>query len=1119
MATRKDSDNCGELTPTTPTIVLGNSGRRPLPVCDDVVITTTPTITPVDDAPPVTTTLSYFLTILSEPVTVTCSQFPGIGQDGTPVTLPTGSEVSTVDISFLSDSSLSLLLTDVAKANVLSLAIAGNDVSIASQYGTSKAQALTLVSLVQIAQLAVNQAAFDKAAAAIDCAYVNAQVILTCPAGALSESSPTPVANNPVVVAEGTFRSAESQGEADNRAYADASARLVCVFPSDEITVTCLSEYGLVGVSSDVNLPPYGERRVASVTVAAGTYRSTESIADANQMAQEAAVAELRCFYLNAQTLVVCPDPQHIHDRPVTYQSGLPGTDITVLDGYFASSNSQAEADALAVEAATDRLDCQFGNAPITVSCPVVPVRFPDGEMVDIYPSATSPVPSVTTPENVFQSPVSQADADDAALTDAESRLDCIYCNPIIFPRCVEPAVLNEITLGTRPVPLDALEASWSMDTTIGTAADAFCGPDASSVVAQATAAADTPVRQVQPGSSEVECLYGNDILSYKCQAPAIPLGTFGKPIADQQLEIVVGANAFTIAITQVPDDFMPGSPDNERAKGYANRLALEFAKSTLQCVFYNEYREVTCRVDKLLLDVDPRSEGSDIKPVIIKAGEVYSEKSFEDVVEIALTLGKSQLNCYYTSRPATFYCGDNVIGTKQLFPDGHLTYGDGLMTPTDGSYNEPSAVSPKAKGSIQLPVKVEAGVAISFESQLDADDQAASVGIGDLDCFWYNVPVIVKCGAPGIMPWNFLNEEGNTPVDQGTGDGTILGNAGAVDTPVVLLGGFQQSTISKYDATKSVYDIAKATLNCEWASAAVYEECPNLPRDDGKPSRFADPSKSSASAPAGFFTSTTSAADATNRAIEAVRGALQCVYTNDLIVYDPEGKGGDQVGGGGGGSGAPGNSPKVGSECGNSKMPVGILSVDISTFLSQDPNIPNQLARAHINTNQQCVSDGGDRDPFTCYTTDDDLDDDGWPVLKFAWGTGCEAHKATGGFNISNLDTPVRAKANQLFFLKTEFTIGGSVSSCVLTSRTPDLTGNWPSSIYPSQFAADGLTWYHPIAHIRPARDDRETRIQKDGYVIAQLEDNHLRVARACGMDDAMTVHWKLEPGPGAII
>lgn len=156
-------------------------------------------------------------------------------------------------------------------------------------------------------------------------------------------------------------------------------------------------------------------------------------------------------------------------------------------------------------------------------------------------------------------------------------------------------------------------------------------------------------------------------------------------------------------------------------------------------------------------------------------------------------------------------------------------------------------------------------------------------------------------------------------------------------------------------------------------------------------------------------------------------------------------------------------------------------------------------------------------RHPFEIYVTGQ-ASVNAWPKVKCAWGTVCKVHTADGAATITARTSTFTLEAEAYFYLKTVFNSAGTVLTCELVMGV--LSAPWAG--YPEQFSADGLTWYHPIAQVRSylaANPESGEVVLKDSQILAQLTNTHLRVAQACGMDAAMTRHWKLEPGPGAIL
>jgi hypothetical protein len=1010
--TRDNKDNCPEIK-TTPPIDTPpvTSGRRPLPICDTPTAAPLELITPTDSETTATSSKALYIPIYNAVGTVTCASIEGSGPNGDAVDIPAGSETVLVDLSFLPQPVTARISVD--QDEFRSLALGGDSSGLVGRYGMALSNAETVISLIAIAYIDVNQVALDKARAAIDCYFVNETVTATCPEGALDVG--TDGIRNPVVSEAGKFTSRVSQADADAQALDDARRLLVCKFPSPAISVSCETAFGMVGITSDAITPPYGISRIADVNLAQGAFVSEVSVADAENMARAYALGLLQCFYLNETLSASCSDPQHLHDRPINYQSDDVGTDVTVPAGYFASSVSQAAANDEARIAATRRLVCEFGNTRVEVICPTQSVTSPDG-VLTLTPSDNSPVKSVIVDANTYRSSVSQADADDSALTDATGRLDCLYCNPTVLPKCIDPATLEDIKNGNIQLPLDHVFANGSMDTTTGVPASKYCLSSAEEAVAAAYADAGTLLSATTAGIGDIACLYGNDVVRYKCTSPAIPMGTFDGSEAERTAEVVIGANSITVTKSQVPVEFNPALNAAERAKKYANWLALQTAKSTLQCVFYNEDLLVTCEVDAGKPDVAPQSSGSAISPIVVKAGQEFSEESLIDANEKARLIGKGQLNCFYLSRAAKFLCDDTPLDNVVSTPDGRLTYGSGLMTPTDHSYHVRTKVDLKAVGSLANPVELIAGIEFSTESQADADAKAAVIGVGNLDCFWTNVAVIAQCGFANVLPWNDFNEQALLPITQGDGELSI-GKPGAAGHPVFIPGGVYRSTVSRYDATNQVYRQATTALNCVWANTDVTVSCEQKRMADGGVAPWDDTARTSIIATAGTQLSFESIGDANSKVSETLKRELSCVYTHDDQTRNAAGGGGA---GGGAGGGGVGGVPLIGNPCSSNEKAVGVLTVSKGTFKATDPDSPTKQAREHIKANQQCVASGASGDnPY------------GWSVVSLGKVSTPPYDKTAGCRVIVNQSATLRLSTKTLTDVAT---VSGFSETRVLT-------------------------------------------------------------------------------------
>lgn len=163
------------------------------------------------------------------------------------------------------------------------------------------------------------------------------------------------------------------------------------------------------------------------VTVAESNILSnaaTAAFVRVNNSAFQAAQLGLVCTYYNNPVTVTCPD-------------GGAGTPVTIAQGTFTSSTSQADADSLALDAANNQLVCNFCNPDIKIECPD-----PNSYNVD---------GNTTIAAGTFC-------FDSAAALDAfvkgvtEVSATCVYYNPILTKSCPSPSTTLPSTIPANTV-------------------------------------------------------------------------------------------------------------------------------------------------------------------------------------------------------------------------------------------------------------------------------------------------------------------------------------------------------------------------------------------------------------------------------------------------------------------------------------------------------------------------------------------------------------------------------------------------------------------------------------------------------------------------------------------
>ena len=205
----------------------------------------------------------------------------------------------------------------------------------------------------------VSQAAADAQAivigtAALHCQWHNVRKTAACPDGA-----DVVTGTNPVEVAAGTITSDVSQADADNQAQAAANAALVCQYSNAEQTQECLPDSD--GVPALFISNP--------ITVAAGTVKSSVSVANADTQALALVTAQLQCQWGNTEQTFTCPD---ITYETVVYSASStvsPSYSVTIPANSYFSSFSRADANAAAAIFGAAALDCRYCNKDTPAKC------------------------------------------------------------------------------------------------------------------------------------------------------------------------------------------------------------------------------------------------------------------------------------------------------------------------------------------------------------------------------------------------------------------------------------------------------------------------------------------------------------------------------------------------------------------------------------------------------------------------------------------------------------------------------------------------------------------------------------------------------------------------------
>lgn len=217
-------------------------------------------------------------------------------------------------------------------------------------------------------------------------------------------------------------------------AAAAAAASLVCVYENTEQTETCPSG----ALATD---PATGA--VNPAVVAAGTFTSTGSQAEANALAADFAENLLVCLYANNEAVANCNDtfdsdfPNQsgfaesipVDVEPEGASSELRVGSFTVPSGAVIVTTNQANADETALNLARSNLNCFYLNAETTKACTDLnPPK--TGAVVEAVDDLAAPGNPVTVRAGVFTSrekQTGQEEADTDAASYALSLLRCVW--------------------------------------------------------------------------------------------------------------------------------------------------------------------------------------------------------------------------------------------------------------------------------------------------------------------------------------------------------------------------------------------------------------------------------------------------------------------------------------------------------------------------------------------------------------------------------------------------------------------------------------------------------------------------------------------------------------------
>jgi hypothetical protein len=226
------------------------------------------------------------------------------------------------------------------------------------------------------------------------------------------------------VVAAGTVLSAVSVADANAQALLQAQALLECQWGNTEQNVTCPDDSGVE--ASEAASPVY------SPTVAADTFFSTISQADANTQAQIFLAGLLECRYCNEVVAAKCVTGGS-EDQTAEVPAG------TFCETTIAAAQALAEAlAAIPIKVTTDGEVCRYANDRVTAIC-VANVAFPNH--LSKFPAGTvglsaNSTPYVVVEAGTFVVTTSKTDAQTQANALALASLDCFFDSEAKTFRC-----------------------------------------------------------------------------------------------------------------------------------------------------------------------------------------------------------------------------------------------------------------------------------------------------------------------------------------------------------------------------------------------------------------------------------------------------------------------------------------------------------------------------------------------------------------------------------------------------------------------------------------------------------------------------------------------------------
>lgn len=248
--------------------------------------------------------------------------------------------------------------------------------------------------------------------------------------------------------------------------------------------------------------------------------------------------------------------------------------------------------------------------------------------------------------------------------------------------------------------------------------------------------------------------------------------------------------------------------PSLTAAAAQANSIALSQAESTLRCVYGNAATAAACCTSQApnnnlgftycVPATGPSIPGSAtaVGYFSVAANTIFSAASLTEANSVARELSRNSLNCYFPSVGTTATCSGTATSVG-------LT-GLGLTGP----------FAPVATTAVYL----EPGAVILYDltsSVTAANQQAATLALASLNCFWSNTTQTAVCPtAPGFTGINNVYYV----LDASPTESTNYSSTTQVDTVI--------SYISQSDANQQALQLASANLSCIYCNDLVPSTC-----------------------------------------------------------------------------------------------------------------------------------------------------------------------------------------------------------------------------------------------------------------------------------------------------